>query len=204
MAEPIIDRESILQAVKKDSTERLLAEIQTCFPSSNLAELKQFTRDEIIEKVVSMRVHLNQTTKATSVLEGILTLALSKIGVKSAEEVKNPVSVPTDLSAVMLAMTKIFQEQMAAQEKLRVEEREREKKAALEEREREKKAALEKEKAALEKEEREKKAALEEREREKKAALEKETAAIEREDKIRAEERAFQLQLVDKNAAQKN
>jgi len=155
MAEPGVDREAISTSVKKDDNSRLVAELKGAFPSADLADIKKLTRDELIERVIICRLHLKQTSKVTSVLEGILSMSFAKADSKSEEVVVAP-SLAPDLAAVMMAMNKMFLDQLAAQEKIRAQE----KKEALEKESQAKKEALEKEsqakKEALEKEARDK------------------------------------------------
>jgi len=151
MAEPVVDREAVSASVKKDDTSRLVAELKGCFPGADVADIQKLTREELVERVIRCRLHMKQTSKVTCVLEGVLPITFAKAGGKTEEVTVTP-SLTPDLASVMMAMNKMFMDQLAAQEKIRAEKEARdekiraeERKAALEKVARDKKEALEKE-----------------------------------------------------------
>jgi len=114
MAAKSLDKKVILDSVLKDSNERLCKELKQAFPSCDEHELQKFSRDEIVERVLECRVFLNQTTKVNESLEGRVVINLVKEDGKPGSEVRLPVTPTSELSAMMMAMAKMFADQRQA------------------------------------------------------------------------------------------
>jgi len=94
MTEKNVKKEDVLASVKKDSTERLVNELQTCYPSAIAAELKEFSREEIVDKVVECRLCCQTTGRVQENLEGRLSMILKKEAAEKKPEVVSLLGEP--------------------------------------------------------------------------------------------------------------